>query len=326
MNTLDTLLSSTVRPLRISVITPSFNQAEFIGRTVQSVLSQRGEFELEYLIVDGGSKDGTLDILERYDDPRLSFRSEPDKGQVDAINKGLRAATGDIVGWVNSDDLLLPGALGEVARAFRQHPEAMWLHGRCEIIDVDDRPVRRWISLYKHLRSRKHSLESLLTENYVSQMTTFWRRSVHEDIGYLDSSLNYAFDYDFWLRLAEQSEPIYLDRRLACFRWYETSKSGAHFEVQFREDADVAERRAGHRPWVMLRKAAKSFAIVRVYRMMGLARRIQSWCSDELVGHKTQQAPTRDSVPVDQLAEAPAHGASDEPSRAGRDPELRLKD
>lgn len=259
-------------PLRISIVTPSYNQAEYIERTIDSVLSQVGDFELDYRVIDGGSTDATLEILRKYHDPRMSWVSERDEGQVDAINKGLRKATGEIIGWVNSDDLLLPGALNRVAAAFRENPSAEWVHGRCEIIDPQDRPVRKWVSAYKHLRAQRHSFENLLTENYVSQMTAFWRRAVHDEIGYIDPELKLAFDYEFWLRLARRGDPIYLKDRLACFRWYPTSKSGAQFEAQFREDARIAARHAGDRKLVLLRKAAKNFAIVRTYRLMAMAR------------------------------------------------------
>jgi glycosyltransferase involved in cell wall biosynthesis len=258
--------------VRVSIVTPSYNHAKFIQRTIDSVLGQQGDFTLEYRVIDGGSSDGTREVLQRYDDPRMSWISERDDGQVDAINKGLRAATGDIVGWVNSDDVLMPGALARVVRAFREHPRAEWLHGRCEIIDEHDRPVRKWVGLYKHLRARRHSFDNLLTENYVSQMTAFWRRSVHDEVGYLDPELKLAFDYDLWLRLAHRGPPLYLDERLACFRWYPTSKSGAQFEAQFREDAEVAARYAGQRPWLALRKRAKNIAIVSIYRMMAAGR------------------------------------------------------
>lgn len=257
---------------RISIITPSYNQVDFIQRTIDSVVSQQGDFDIEYRIVDGGSTDGTLDLLRKLDDPRITWTSERDKGQVDAINKGLRAATGDIVGWVNSDDLLMPGALARVARAFAENPGAQWLHGRCEIIDIHDKPVRKWVSLYKHLRAQRHTFQSLLTENYVSQMTAFWRRSVHEQVGYLNPDLKLAFDYDLWLRLAQRSDPLYLPEQLACFRWYPTSKSGAQFEAQFLEDQQIAQRYGGDMRLVMLRKAAKNFAIVRIYQLMAMAR------------------------------------------------------
>src|SRR6202000_3209426 len=107
-------------------------------------LSQSGDFELDYRVIDGASTDGTIEILKRYGD-RIAWTSERDKGQVDAINKGLASATGDIVGWLNSDDVLLPGALSRVVAAFTDHPEREWVHGRCVIIDEDDRVVRRWV-------------------------------------------------------------------------------------------------------------------------------------------------------------------------------------
>src|SRR5262245_25539695 len=128
--------------MRISIITPSFNQAQFIRRTIDSVLSQDGDFELDYRVVDGGSTDGTIDILKSYGD-RLAWTSESDRGQVDAINKGLARADGDIVSWLNSDDTLMPGALQRIVSAFEQHPETEWVHGRCPIIDEHDREVRQ---------------------------------------------------------------------------------------------------------------------------------------------------------------------------------------
>src|SRR6476660_9299939 len=126
--------------MRISIVTPSYNQGAYIGRTIDSILSQEGDFELDYRVIDGGSTDDTVAVLKSYGD-RVAWTSEKDKGQVDAINKGLAKATGDIVGWINSDDLLLPGALAKVADAFRARPSVEWVHGRCVIIDEHDQEV-----------------------------------------------------------------------------------------------------------------------------------------------------------------------------------------
>ncbi len=257
--------------MRISLVTPSYNQATFIRRTIDSVLAQRGDFELDYKVIDGGSTDGTRAILEAYGD-RLTWVSERDRGQVDAINRGLRSATGDVVGWLNSDDVLMPGALARVAEAFNAHPTAEWLHGRCVIIDEEDREVRRWISAYKHYRSQHHSLEQFLTENYVSQMTVFWRRSVHGDIGYLDPEIRYAFDYDLFLRLAQRCAPLYIEEPLACFRWYATSKSGGGFVVQMTETTEIASRSRAATNWTRVQALAKKSAIINVYRALGVAR------------------------------------------------------
>jgi glycosyltransferase involved in cell wall biosynthesis len=259
--------------VKISLVTPSYNHAPFIQRTIDSVLAQRGEFELEYRVIDGGSTDGTVDILASYGD-RLTWTSERDRGQVDAINRGLRGASGDVVGWLNSDDVLMPGALDRIARAFREHPDIEWLHGRCLIIDEHDREVRRWISAYKHYRSRRHSLASFLTENYVSQMTVFWRRAVHDEIGYLDPEIRYAFDYDLWLKLAQRSAPLYIEDAVACFRWYETSKSGGGFVVQMTETAEIASRSHAANTWTRLRALAKKSAIINIYRALGIARNL----------------------------------------------------
>jgi glycosyltransferase involved in cell wall biosynthesis len=256
--------------LSISIITPSLNQGRFIARTVDSVLCQRGDFRLDYRVIDGGSTDGTRQILEGYG-PRLAWVSEPDRGQIEAINKGLRSAMGEVVGWLNSDDVLLPGALDRVARTFQQQPRTEWVHGRCLTIDERDAPVRTIIGYYKHYRARRHSFVNLLTENYVSQMTAFWRRSVHADIGYLDPSLDLAFDYDLFLRLARRGPPAYIDEPLACFRWYDTSKSGANFRRQLDQASAVAARYGGGTGWTGLRTAAKRLAILSAYRLMKLA-------------------------------------------------------
>lgn len=258
--------------LRITIVTPSFNQARFIGRTIDSVLAQQGPFDLDYRVVDGASSDGTIELLRSYGES-LQWTSEPDSGQVAAINRGLREAKGDVLGWLNSDDVLYPGALSRVAAAFEEHPGAAWLHGRCDIIDEHDKVVRRWISLYKHLRARRHTIERLIVENYVSQMTAFWRRSAQQTVGLLDASLNFAFDYDLWLRLSRRGAPLYLDGPpLAAFRWYRTSKSGRQFESQFREDAEVAARHAAGHRWLLRRKRLTTAAILTVYRAMAGAR------------------------------------------------------
>lgn len=257
--------------LRISIVTPSFNQAPFIGRTIDSVLEQRGDFDLEYRVLDGSSTDGTLDILRSYGS-RLTWTSEPDAGQVDAINKGLKSLSGDVIGWLNSDDALLPGALDRVASAFTTNQQAEWVHGRCMIIDENDREVRRWVAAYKHFRSRHHTFENLLTENYVSQMTTFWRRGVHAEVGYLDPNVQLAFDYDFFLRLAKRGAPVYIEEPIACFRWYAQSKSGAGFVAQMRETNELA-RRYRSNPWTRVRARVKKVGIINVYRALALARR-----------------------------------------------------
>lgn len=259
--------------MKITVVTPSLNQRAYVERAVRSVLDQQGDFELEHLVFDAGSTDGTLDVLRRHAD-RLRLVVEPDTGQSNAINKGLRAATGDVVGWLNSDDLLCPGALARVAGAFRAHPEAVWLHGRCEIVDEQDRPIRRWVKAYKDFRCRRYSRRSLLVENYVSQMTVFWRRSAMERIGYLDEAMHLSFDYEYWLRLAKLGDPLFLDGPpLAAFRWYPSSKSGSSFEAQGREDLEAFARHAPPEDRLLrVHKRLRTAQIQGVYRLLRAVR------------------------------------------------------
>ncbi len=258
---------------RICIVTPSLNQASFLERTVESVLAQEGDFELDYRVRDGGSTDGSLQILERYAG-RLRFESGPDGGQADAVNRGLEAADADVVGWVNSDDLLRPGALARVAAAFRDDPALWWVHGRCDIVDAVDRPIRRWVAAYKDFRCRRYSYRALLLENFVSQMTVFWRRAAHEQVGYLDTSLRYAFDYEFWLRLGALGAPRFIDEPQAAFRWYETSKSGAQFERQFEEDWEAFLRHASPDARLLRwQKRLRSAEIVGAYRLLRVLRR-----------------------------------------------------
>jgi glycosyltransferase involved in cell wall biosynthesis len=225
---------------RISVITPSYNQGQFIEATIQSVLSQEYP-NLEYLVVDGGSTDGTLDILRRYSE-KLRWISEPDHGQVEAINKGLRLASGEILAYLNSDDLYLPGALQRVGRYFRDHPQAAWVSGRCLTVDADLRQTRCLITIYKNLWLLTRSYRALLVLNYISQMGTFWRRPVYEQLGPLDERLHYTMDYEYWLRIGEHYPLQALPQNLAAFRLHASSKSGTTARKQFLEQYQVALR------------------------------------------------------------------------------------
>jgi glycosyltransferase involved in cell wall biosynthesis len=133
--------------LKISIVTPSYNHAEFLPKAIESVLGQTGSFELDYVVLDGGSNDTTIDVLKSFGS-RLCWHSQEDNGQIDAINKGLLSASGDLVGWLNSDDLLLPGALQRVADAFLREPSAQWVFGDCIVVDRNGQEIRKWVSAY----------------------------------------------------------------------------------------------------------------------------------------------------------------------------------
>jgi glycosyltransferase involved in cell wall biosynthesis len=227
---------------RITVITPSYNQGPFIDQTIQSVLSQ-GYPNLEYIVLDGASTDNTLEVLKKYDG-QLTWISEKDRGQSHAINKGFRMATGEVVAFLNSDDLYLPGALQTVGEYFASHPASSWVTGRCRIIDQDNRVIRKGITHYKNLWLRFASYQTLQITNYVSQMATFWRREVIEQVGEIDESLHYAMEYDFWLRIGRHYKLDVIDPYLACFRIHASSKAGASASAQFDIELGIIRRHA----------------------------------------------------------------------------------
>lgn len=259
--------------MRISVITPTLNQCQFLGHTAGSILQQTGSFELEWIVIDGGSIDGTLALLQSLEDPRIRWTSQNDSGQAHAINKGLSQASGDIVSWLNSDDLYVPGALAAVTEAFERHPTAQWLIGRCQIIDANGGVIRSSIARYKDAGLNRYSYRGLLRENFISQPAVFWRRQFASEIGPLDESLHWTMDYDLWLRMAARAQPLILDQALAQFRLHPKSKSGGVDRRQFDEQYRVACRYLGG-DWIS--RAVHRFNVEKIvwaYRLLRLLRK-----------------------------------------------------
>jgi glycosyltransferase involved in cell wall biosynthesis len=179
---------------RISIVTPSYNQAAYLERTIRSVLDQNYA-NLEYIVIDGGSTDGSVDIIRKYA-PRLAYWvSESDRGQAHAINKGLQRATGEWLAWQNSDDVFLPGAFQQLAQASVAFPKASLLIGDMNLIDKDDK-------LLRDMKYVKPTYASLLAEGMVlTNQAAFWRASLHAELGYLDEGFDCSFDFDWFLRV-----------------------------------------------------------------------------------------------------------------------------
>ena len=237
--------------------------------TLESVSAQ--DYPLvEHIVVDGGSTDGTIDLLRRHPDVR--WVSEPDEGLSDAVNKGIAMATGDLVGWLNADDLYHPGALASVADAFERQPSAEWAFGRCGIIDGDGREMRSGVTAYKNFFLPRYSFTLHLTHNFVSAPATFVKRSVFEQIGLFDKRFKYSMDYDVWLRLGRRERPIFIDAELAVFRMAEGSLSMSGFETQFIEHYESARPYRNEHPVAVRANAVISRLIVVAYRMMRFIR------------------------------------------------------
>ena len=208
---------------RISIVTPSLNQGEFLEHTIQSVLSQDYS-NLEYIVIDGASSDNTISILEKYSG-QITWISEADRGQTDAINKGLQLATGEILAYLNADDLLLPGSLWNIAKIFYSNPEVMWVTGRCKIIDEEGHDVRPLIYHYKNFLLYSSSYHLLILTNYISQPATFWHRKLMDFCGLFDDNLNYVMDYDYWIRAWKVTTPYIYHHNIASFRIQKKSKT-----------------------------------------------------------------------------------------------------
>lgn len=218
----------------ISVITPSFNQGRFIERTVQSVLDQ-GIPRLEYIVMDAGSTDQTLSVLRRYED-RLLWVSEKDNGQADAINKGIRATRGDVIGWLNSDDVYYPGVVLDVLAFFDEHPETAVIYGDADHIDIDDRVIEPYYT-------EDWDYDRLKEICFICQPTVFFRRRLIDKIGFLNDNLKYCMDYEYWLRLGTTTPFVHLSKKLAGSRMYEENKTlGARVAVH-KEICDMLRRK-----------------------------------------------------------------------------------
>lgn len=205
--------------LSFSVITPSYNQAAYLEQTIQSVINQNYPF-VEYIIIDGGSTDGSVDVIKKYASYISYWVSEKDKGQSDAINKGLKLAKGDILCWLNSDDLYEPNTFNTVAQFFKDHADAKFVYG-------DGVVFHEGVSKRNsYCRPGKVDREVLSRSDPLQQPSTFWRREVHDEIGFIDESLSFTMDWEFFMRVAQRYEMYYLPVSFSRYRIHEAHKTG----------------------------------------------------------------------------------------------------
>ena len=256
----------------ITIVTPCFNAAATLQATLDSVAAQ-GYPNVEHIVIDGGSTDGTLDILART--AGICYVSEPDSGRAEAANKGVRLGSGEIIGWLNADDTYEQGALQAVADAFADPADPLWVTGYCRIVDADGVEIRRAVTWYKNFLLRHYSLSLYLTQNFVPDPATFVRRHVLDEVGLLDQNYKISHDYDMWLRVARLGDPVVLRRYQSRFSMSEGTLSMSGFERQFDEHARIARRRGkGHQVPVAV-NMVMSRLIVLVYRSLRLVRRLR---------------------------------------------------
>lgn len=269
------MLVSMARLPTVSVITPSFNQGQFIQETIDSVLAQDYS-KLEYWVIDGGSTDGTLAVLKQYG-RKVHWLSEKDKGQSDAINKGLERATGEILTYINSDDVMAPGAVRQVVKAFQTHPKAMWLTGDYDVIDERGHRRESIVVLYKRVQRllmRRPTLQRILLgiNNPIVQPSTWWRRSAYEKVGKFNERLHFTMDYEYWMRLLALGSVLIIPKRLSSFRVHSSSKGGSGYSQQMVEQLSVAQR-FGASPLLLLLHSLHNQLIVLTYRLLRQPKR-----------------------------------------------------
>lgn len=207
-----------MQPL-VSIITPSFNQARYLEATIQSVLAQEYP-RIEYIIVDGASTDGSVDIIKKYKKSLAYWISEKDSGQAEAINKGVARGTGEIVAWLNSDDYYLPGAISAVVKVFEENPDVLMVYG--DMLAVDEQGQNINLLKYKQL-----SLEDLLCFQIIGQPSVFFRRSILEKTGLLNTSFHFLLDHHLWIRIAQIGQILHIPQVLAAARYHAEAKNRA---------------------------------------------------------------------------------------------------
>jgi hypothetical protein len=264
---------------KIALVTPVRNSGKYIEATIQSVLAQEYP-DLEYFIVDGGSTDGTLDIIRRYEDVISGWISEPDEGMYDAINKGFARIDGEIMGWISATDVLHPGGLQVVGGVFRDLPEVEWITGRPTWLNEEGKTmgvldIPRW-SRFRFLAG---------ANRYIQQESTFWRRGLWEKAGgHVDASRRYVSDFELWVRFFRHARLYSVDALIGGFRAHGDSLGLQDLERCHAIHDEVIQTELKHAPWGAavrvfrtVGRAAKAIPKVRGLWDRGVMRRLYKW-------------------------------------------------
>lgn len=253
--------------LKISVVTVCYNMAQYIETTIKSVLLQ-GYPNLEYIIIDGGSTDGTQQIIEKYKGKLAYYVSEPDNGMYDAINKGFSKATGDIIAWINADDVYMPWTLQTVNDVFTKYPETLWLGGKYAFLNENGTLAQ--IFPKTSIRSSKDICNGWCREGVLGplqQESMFWRKELYTESGGLDTSYRYAGDFELWMRFAKHANLTKIDLPLAAFRKRKTSLSKAGKE-KYDEEINKAINKKPKFPNIFWRIFHTSGIAVQILRLL----------------------------------------------------------
>jgi len=241
---------------KISVVVPSYNKVKYIGKTLESIAKQNYP-NLEVIIQDGGSTDGTTEIIHEFAKkyPKIiQYESKKDKGQLDAINKGLKKATGQILTYINADDAYTSGALNDVAKTYMAHPEALWFAGKGIVIDSKGRQIAKPVTWYKNVFLSLNLKSLLLIINYLMQPSVFITRSAYEKYGPFSGTSDFVTEYDLWLRLSNYRMPIVINKTLSKFRIEGNTKTSIMPKDLLHEDEKIARKYTNNIAILLLHK------------------------------------------------------------------------
>ena len=247
---------------KISIVIPSYNKVEYIQETLESIVSQKYP-NLEIIIQDGGSTDGTLEIIKKYAKkyPKIiSWISKKDKGQVDAINKGLKKAKGDILAFINADDIYEKRVLEIVGKYFNKHSNALWLAGKGGVIDENGKEVTSQVTAYKNWLLKINSYKFLLVVNYLVQPSVFLSKEAYKKYGPFTGTSKFVMEYELWLNLGRVSMPIVLDKNLSYFRLSGENISSTSFKNTLEKDFEI------------VKKFTNNFLILMIHKLHNIGR------------------------------------------------------
>lgn len=229
---------------KISIVIPSYNKASYVEATLRSIINQ-GYPNLEVIIQDGGSEDGTIEIIKRYANKYpgiFQWSSKKDKGQLDAINKGFEKASGDILTYLNADDIYKRGCLPAVGRHFKTYPTTLWVTGYGDIIDKDGRVISQFITNYKNILLNINRYWMLLMVNYITQQSTFLSKRAFNKFGPFTGTRNYVMEYDLWLKLGKDQMPLVIKKTLSSFRLTADNISSTSARELLKVDNEITKK------------------------------------------------------------------------------------
>jgi glycosyltransferase involved in cell wall biosynthesis len=228
----------------ISIVIPSYNKVKYIQKTLDSIVNQNYK-NIEVIIQDGGSTDGTLEVIKRFANKypkQIKLESKKDGGQLNAINMGLKKAKGDIVTYINADDIYENGAFESVVGYYLENPNALWFAGKSIVINDNDAEIAKFATIYKNFLLKLNSRTNLLIVNYLMQPSVFLTKTAIKKYGQFTGTKNFVMEYDMWLKIGKNQMPVVINKVLSKFRLEKDTKTSTMFDILLKEDEKIIKK------------------------------------------------------------------------------------